>query len=238
MAIDVVITPEKTEKWINRSLRKRHPECEPDFRVAWGAFLRCLERGRVEDTDLALVIGAARNKKAVLWQSAVEWLRQLVPDHLKVQEEVRKMATDPLSHVRFSGLCCVSRRSLRPFQLEVLLPAIDDRSSEVRWKAVDRLSHFGISEAIPLIEKRRAIEKNAKVSGVIDFELPLLIHGFVAKPVARGVDLIVKGIGGTVSRVVPQAEIDAKGLSTIVRQHQETLSRDALVLRYVPKAAV
>ncbi len=171
----------------------------------------------------------------MMWESAVEWVRQLASDHTNVQQEIRKIAGDPLAGVRFSALCCVTRRSPRAFQLEMLLPALNDRSSRVRSKAVDVLSRLQISEAIPNIKARRDIEQNLKVKRVIDYELPLLSYGFVAKPVAGGIDLTVKGTGGTVLRFVSQKEIDEHGIPTIVKKAQEKLNEDAIILRYVAR---
>ncbi len=235
MARDVLITPEKTEKWIVGYLRKRHPECEADFRKAWDAFLRCLENRTVDGEDLAIIVDAAKSKRAILWNNAVGWLRQLVADQVNVQNEVRKMASDRISQVRFSGMCSVGMRSPRQFQLDVLLAGINDRSSRVRWITINSLSIYGISEAIPLIIERRAVEKNAKVNRVIDFELPLLMHGFLAEPVSGGIKLSVRGFGVVVSRIVPQKEVDSRGLTALVKQQQEKLEKEAIVLRYVPK---
>jgi hypothetical protein len=233
MRIEVAITPEKTERWIQRSLRKYHPDCEAAYRRAWGAFLRCVECGTVGEPELGLVVAAVRSDRAILWKSAVEWTGQLVAKHAIVQSAVRQLVTDPLSRIRFSGICCVNSSCPREFQLEMILPAINDRASNVRWKAIESASSMQLSEAIPLIAKRGEIEKNVKVGRVIDFELPLLKDGYAAKWIKGGVDITVRDAGGSSSQFVSQAEIDAQGLPAIVERQKAKLANDRITLKYV-----
>lgn len=132
MALEVEIGPAEVERWIREFLRKRRPHLESAYRTAWEGFRRSLRSGRLTEADLAEVVSAARAKEAALWENATGWLATLARDHPEAQQAVRAMATDKLSHVRFNALRCLGSRSPRPLLLDVILLAINDKSSRVR----------------------------------------------------------------------------------------------------------
>jgi hypothetical protein len=234
MSLEVEIGEVEVERWIGEYLRKRRPHLERAYRAAWEAFRRSLSSGVLKEVDLTEVVRAARAKEATLWDSATGWLAALTRNHPEARQAVRSMSLDGLAHVRFNALCCLGSRSSRPLLLDVILPAINDKSSRVRWKAVDKAGAVELREAIPVIEDRRRVEQDPKVRRTIDFTLPLLRDGYTLEERDGELHLTVSAVGGIRGGSVTRAEIERRGLPAIVEEWREELKRGAIRIKYLP----
>ncbi|HZN64844.1 MAG TPA: hypothetical protein VFB66_06050, partial [Tepidisphaeraceae bacterium] len=224
----------EVEQWIRAFLRKRRPHLERSYRAAWEALGRSLRSGTLRDADLAKVVRAARAKESALWQNATGWLAQLAGKHPEARQAVRAMARDKLAHVRFSALCCLGSRSPRTLLLDVILPAINDKSSRVRWKAADIAGLVELREGVPVIAERRRVERNPKVQRTLDFILPRLGDAHTLEERDGELFLTVRRLGRMKTERVSKARIRRRGLPTIVEEWRQELESSVVRIKYLP----
>jgi hypothetical protein len=233
VALEVEIGEAEVEDWIHTYLRKRRPDLERSYRAAWNAFRRSLRTGRLNGADLGEVVRAARAKEAALWENATGWLAHLARQHPEAQEAVRMMAKDRLAHVRFSALCCLGSGSPRQLLLDVILPAINDKSSRVRWKAIEKAARVPLREAAPIIAERRRVERDMKVRRTLDFELTALRDGYSLEEREGGCILTVSGVGGIKEGRVSKGDVKRRGLAAIVEEWRQELERNVVRIKYL-----
>jgi hypothetical protein len=234
--MEVKITADKMEQTIGWYERER-PAQAATFRAGWEAFRSFLLNGSTTDQQLAAIVELVRGTVPTALDTGSDWLARISIDDARARQAVAELSTAKTADARFGALCCLSIRHPRPFLLELLIPAIDDKSSKVRWKAVEKALHLDLPEAIPAIERRQLVEGDAKVQGSIRTVLPLLRDGYEIRPAigaTDGIDLLVGGPGGIRSRYVSQDVLGHRGVAEIAKEWRDELLRDAIRCVYVP----
>ena len=230
--MEVRITRNSEEQWIERYLRPRYPELEAEYRRARQAFGDMLASGTPDAEGLRILERAASSRYGALWDNATQWLAHLTTKFSEPVAIFERMSRAPESHVRFAALVGIGSRAPRATLVEIVLRGIADRHASVRWKAVEKAQRHRVVEALPVIERQRLVERSEKVRRVIDFELPLLRDGYSLETVADGHHLIVSGRGGVRSGVVSEEELEREGVARLVAQWRDELDRDAIYYTY------
>jgi hypothetical protein len=205
---------------------------EEQYRAAYQALRRLWTTRKFNEADLQLIELAARNKYAALWENAVRWLQQLSPHIAAVVTHVEAMSHAKEPHVRFNALCALSRHMPREQIVSILLRAIDDKSANVRWKAVEQCRHHRVMEAIPLISQRLMTDKSKKVRSSLAFELPLLERGYEFRGDANGGDLTVASDGGIRSGRVSSSELAQRDIGEIAREWKAQMDQSRLYVQF------
>ncbi|MBL6765389.1 MAG: hypothetical protein ISQ14_10570 [Verrucomicrobiae bacterium] len=203
---------------------------DPLTRSAYAGFIRALYR-LVGERDLSpenlsrLIAGLDCKHKPLRKAVGAQLMNlshhfeELTPAFLKVLKEGRDERRTQLVKAVWQPF------PPRATAIEMLRVALDDRSEQVRFHAVDRIRTGEYRELIPDVRKLRQRESSAKLLRSIDFNLGLLETGFYVEQNTENDSHVITihlGKGGVSSKSIPSADYSPEK----VKQVLESLRAD------------
>jgi HEAT repeats len=231
MIEELVVSNASIEEWVEKYLRKRHPELETDYRNTLAAFRRAMNGRILSTSDLKIIVDSVSSPYGVLWDNASSFLATLSRRYEAAREAIDQLSRARAPKTRFAALCSIGVRSDRELARRVILPLINDTTANVRWKAAEKAQRLQLTEAIPILEARRRVEKSARVRGTLEYVLPLLRDGYKLSREQGGFCLTVSGLGGTRSGHIKQSAVDQRGIKAIVAEWRKELDSSALFVQ-------
>jgi hypothetical protein len=178
-----------------------------------------MQTGTLSAEQLQRVVGGASSPRALLWNGATDLLKNLSARWPAAADAIATMSRSPQAHVRFAALCSLGRETPIATTDAVLTAALRDKSSQVRWKAVDRSNRLERRNLVPEITAALAAETNDRARRSMELDLRMLRDGYWLRPDAPGwFDLIVRHSKGIVGRRVSNEELRSKGLEQILAE--------------------
>ena len=214
---------ERYEAWLKTWRGVRTAEEEAEVLAVADAYDAAMERHDLSSERLKVIVDAASSRRSLLWQNATGMLARLAVRWRIAADAVRYMFQDRQSHVRFAALCCVTLQMPSEIIEDLLRRGLTDKSSRVRWKAAQRIGEFNKTDLLPELEATFASETNAKARPEIELELLLLRDGYIVSPSTPSrFEVCVRTSHGIRGRFVSAAEMNQKGLATIVAELRDT----------------
>jgi hypothetical protein len=208
---------DRLEVWIQESLRPCHPNLEQPLRAAIQAFDTIQERKRISPELLDVIVDAASSSSIPLYETVTGLLSELTGLFVEAQDALLAMANHSCRQVRFNAILCIGESTPRSLSVQILRQGLYDRSAKVRVKAADCIGRMRLRELIPDLEEASRVETNAKAKATMEFELKLLLDGYILERNSDStLDLTVRIKGGIVGRPVSELELKQRGIEAIV----------------------
>jgi hypothetical protein len=150
----------------------------------------------VDDEGLQSIVRAASSPYKLVWQTGCDVLFQLAVTQENCRQAIDRMTSSGKSAVRFNAVAFLADAALpESLVLSVIERGLSDRSSRVRWKAVEQAERLGFRQLVPRLEAMMASEAHADVKDCLALHLPLMRDGFrlEAQPDGSAYWLTVRG---------------------------------------------
>jgi hypothetical protein len=157
------------------------------------------------------------------------WLWKLATKHQAARDKVQEsFASLPgpgrLRLVQSLGFSRTASDALRPLELEMLRAGLKDKTAKVRLFAAERAITRLYLEMIPDLERASTVETDEAARRSMLYVLPLLTHGYEAKPVESDpawcdLSVVIKA-GHTASFSAPTALVEEVGAAEIARRYR------------------
>lgn len=157
------------------------------------------------------------------------WLWKLAAKHQAARDKVlESFASLPgpgrLRIVQKLAFSVKASGALRPVELEVLRSGLKDKTSKVRLFSAERALSRLFFEMIPDIERALEVEKDAPARRSMLSVLPMLAHGYEAKPNESDAayfdfHVVIKA-GHTAGFSAPTALIEEVGAAEVARRYR------------------
>jgi hypothetical protein len=205
--------------WLESRRGPRDPHDEVAVLEVADAYDAAMQTGTLSAEQLQCVVDGASSSRALLWNSATDLLADLSARWPAAADAIATMSRSRQAHVRFAALCSLGRDTPAATTDAVLTAALRDKSSKVRWKAVDRANRLERRNLVPEITAALAKETNARARRSMELDLRMLRDGYWMRPDAQGgFDVTVRRSNGIASRRVSDEELQSKGLEQILAE--------------------
>ena len=184
------------------------------------------------DAELAILINAAGNPHALVWNCAVDLLRKSLRDWPEVADAIAAMMQARSSTMRFSAMCCVNKDMPARVAREMIKVGLSDKSGQVRWKSGEKANDLRCVEFIPLLERVASQEKPGRTRDSLVSSLQMLRDGYVLHSHEDGTyTLWIDKAPGHAGRSVTEAELKANGVDALVEKF-----RNEQAVRFLARA--
>ncbi len=136
--------------------------------------------------QLQRVVDGVSSSRALLWNNGIELLMELSGRWPAAADAIAVMFRSPQAHVRFAALCSLGRETPVAVTDALLMAGLRDKSSRVRWKAVDRANQLERRNLLPEITLALAAESDNKTRRSMELDLRMLRDGHWVQPEAPG----------------------------------------------------
>jgi hypothetical protein len=194
---------QRWRKWLPQVLAE-FPKTPPENMAQAQAALEAFEaaRGKTDPTvdELQPIVDAACSPRKLVFEAGTDFLVFLARDSNAAQGCLLSMARHKSATARFNAVAslepCLPGRLIR----EIIELGLKDRSSKVRWMAVQQTESLRMSELLPTLESMQQSEADEKVLESLSFHIPLLRDGFFVRENGKGDGyyLTIRGPDGSV----------------------------------------
>jgi hypothetical protein len=205
--------------WFERRRGPRDAQDEADLLAVADAYDAALQSGTLSAEQLQRVVGGASSSRALLWNNATNLLMKLSGKWPAAADAIAAMFRNRKSHVRFAALCSLGRETPVAVTDALLRAGFRDKSSRVRWKAVDRANVLERRNLVPDITAALAAESDDKTRRSMEPDLRMLRDGHWVRPESPGwFSVTARRHDGTASRTVSDDELKTRGLEAILAE--------------------
>ena len=171
---------------------------------------------------------AADNPHRLVWNCAVDLLSKSLREWPEVADTIAGMLRSRQVTSRFSAMCCVKEYMPSVTADTMIRAGLEDKSSQVRWKAGEAADRLRKTDLIPLLTRVVAQEKPGRSRRSLEHSLRLLRDGYILDPSADGTfSLWINTADGSAGKSVSQAELDSKGIDKLVAEFRASRSPEA-----------
>lgn len=210
---------ERYAAWFERRRGPRDPQDEATLLAIANAYDQAMHSGVLSANQLERVVGAASSARPLLWKNASEMLATLSGRFPAAADAIVSMSRSRRAHVRFAALCSLGKETPTAVTDTLLRVALSDKSSRIRWKAVDQANRLARLTLVPEITAALATETNERARRSMELDLRMLRDGHWVRPESAGWSSItVKRRDGVASRRVRDEELQSKGLESILAE--------------------
>jgi hypothetical protein len=205
--------------WLERRRAPRDPEAEADLLAVADAYDAAMQSGTLSPEQLQRVIDGASDSRALLWNNATDLLKKLSGTWPAAADAMVTMFRSRKAHVRFATLCSLGRETPVTVTDALLKAGIRDKSSRVRWKAVDRANILERRNLVADIAAALAVEPDDKARRSMELDLRMLRDGHWVRPHSHGWSSVTARLhNGIASRTVSDDELRIKGLEAVLSE--------------------
>ena len=205
--------------WLEQRRGPRDAQDEADLLSVADAYDAATESGALSAAQLERLVEGASDTRALLWNNATNLLMKLSGRWPEAAEAIATMFRSRRAHVRFAAICSLGRETPVAITDTLLKAGLCDKSSRVRWKAVDRANQLERRNLVPEITAALASESDAKARGSMELDLRMLRDGHWVRSESPGRLLVTARLrNGISSRMVSDDELRAKGLDAILAE--------------------
>lgn len=210
---------ERYAAWFERRRGPRDARDEADLLAVADAYDAAIQSGTLSAEQLQRVVEGASSSRALLWNNATDLLMRLSGRWPAAADAIAAMFGSRQAQVRFAALCSLGRETPAAVTDALLKAGLRDKSSRVRWKAVDRANQFERRNLLPEITAALAAESDEKVRRSMELDLRMLRDGHWVRADAPGWSSVTARLrNGIASRTVSDDEFRAKGLEAILAE--------------------
>jgi hypothetical protein len=163
--------------WFERRRGPRDAKAEADLLAVADAYDAAVQSGRLSAEQLQRVVEGASDSRGLLWNNATSLLMRLSGKWPAAADAIATMFQSRRAPVRFAALCSLGRETPVGITDVLLKAGFRDKSSRVRWKAVDRANQLERRNLVPEITAALAAESNARARRSMALDLRLLRDG-------------------------------------------------------------
>jgi hypothetical protein len=193
------------------------PQKQPGL-AAMDAYERADATGVLSPSDLALVMAAASDRHVVVWDVGVELLLRLSARFVEAQDAVREMSGSRKVNERFQLVASLKAGPPEALLREVILRALDDKGYRVREKAAEASDRLQMTDLLPHLEARLAIETDPRIRAALTFHSAMLRDGYLVKRDDDGPQIWIRTQQGWISPTIQEADLEPERLARIVRE--------------------
>jgi hypothetical protein len=205
--------------WFERRRGPRDAQDEADLLAVADAYDAAMQSGKLSAGQLQRVVDGASASRALIWNNATDLLMKLSGRWPAAADAIAQMFRSRKSHVRFAALCSLGKDTAVAVADALLTAGFRDKSSRVRWKAVDRANSLERRNLVPEITAALAVESDNKARRSMELGLRMLRDGHWVQPESPGRTSVTARLhNGIAARTVSDDELQAKGLAAILAE--------------------
>ena len=210
---------ERYAAWFERRRGPRDATDEADLLAVADAYDAAMQSGTLSPEQLERVIKGASDPRALLWNNATYLLHKLSGKWPAAADAIATMFRSRKAQVRFAALCSLGRETPIAITDTLLKAGFRDKSSRVRWKAVDRANTLERRNLVPEITASLAAETDDRARRSIELDLRMLRDGHWLRPESPGrTSVTVRLHNGIASKTVDDDELRTRGLEAILAE--------------------
>jgi hypothetical protein len=210
---------ERYAAWFERRRGPRDAKAEADLLAVADAYDAAMQDGMLSAEQLQRVVDGASDPRALLWNNATDLLMKLSGKWPAAADAIATMFRSGKAHVRFAALCSLGRETPVDVTDALMKAGLMDKSSRVRWKAVDRANTLERRNLVPEITAALAAESDDKARGSMELDLRMLRDGHWVRPESPGRTSVMARLhNGIASKTVDDDELKSKGLEAILAE--------------------
>jgi len=217
---------ETIEAFIQNRGAGQSPEQEAALVAAASAFDAVLATGELTPEQLDVLVSAVRCPSALVWPSAAGYLAQLSGRWPEVNAAIQELARSRKGPMRFRALFCLKRDTPTEVADPLLRAGLVDKSTQVRWKAAERIERHERRHLLPELASALAAETNDAARRVMLVSLHLLRDGYLLEPWSDDHrSLTVRAHSSHTVRIVSMQMIADRGIDALVLEHRQDADR-------------
>lgn len=183
------------------------------------AYDAAMQSGTLSAEQLQRVVEGASSSRALLWDNSTDLLKKLSGRWPAAADAIAAMFRSRKAHVRFAALCSLGSQTPVAITDALLAAGLCDKSSRVRWKAVDHADRLERRNLVPEITAALASESDDKTRRSMELDLRMLRDGHWVRPHSPGWSSVTaRRHNGIASRTVSDDELRSKGLERILAE--------------------
>jgi hypothetical protein len=210
---------ERYAAWFERRRGPRNPADEAALLAMADAFDSAQQTGTLSAEHLRRIVEGVSSSRMLLWSNAADLLGKLSGKWPAAADAIATMSRDRKAHVRFAALCSLGDETPVGITDAILKAGFSDKSSQVRWKVVDRANRLERRNLVSEITKALANESNERARRSMEYDLRTLRDGYLVQQDSAGrFSVTARRHNGSANRTVSDDELRTKGLEKILAE--------------------